>query len=648
MNKTIHRILALFSGRNVHTPSASGPSLVAGLGLLALCVSAQAQVSESYTFTTNRALPDGNAAGLADVRTLDSAITSVASVTAHLKIAGEFNGDVYAYLAHADGFCVLLNRVGRTTKNGAGYADHGFDVSFTLDAENGDIHQYQDITALKPGQPLTGFWQTDGRSADPAEVMEASPRENSLKNFLGLNAAGDWTLYLVDLETGGTNQLTEWGLEISGIATPGLVWTNPATITYGTALGIDQLNATATYAGTNVPGKWVYSPDFGTVLNAGAGQSLSVTFTPTDSDSFQPINGSVLLEVSPAPLTIVANSASKAYGAALPEMVASYEGFVNGDDTNQLTALAKLTTTATALSDVGVYPITASGARSENYSFQYVSGSLTITQALTVARIVSSTEQAAPGAKVAFTAHIAAVAPGAGTPSGKVKFLIDGTEASTEALSDGAATFTIDQLSHGVHVVAIEYGGDLNFVGTTATLENKQTINSAPIAGDDKVERYATQGVKVRLSALLANDGDADNDSLQVKVDASSLKGGQVTVSGEWVTYTPAPGFTEEDAFTYTLTDEFGGRAVGTVAVLIKNDQEPSQTLTIAALGDGAVLIRGNGIPGRTYFLEYSDTVAPYKWQEMAGAKLVTNANGVFEWIDREVKGSRFYRSVYR
>jgi len=46
--------------------------------------------------------------------------------------------------------------------------------------------------------------------------------------------------------------------------------------------------------------------------------------------------------------------------------------------------------------------------------------------------------------------------------------------------------------------------------------------------------------------------------------------------------------------------------------------------------------------------LEYSDTVAPYKWQEMAGAKLVTNANGVFEWIDREVKGSRFYRSVYR
>jgi hypothetical protein len=356
----------------------------------------------------------------------------------------------------------------------------------------------------------------------------------------------------------------------------------------------------------------------------------------------------VWLEVSPAPLTIVANSTSKTYGAALPELVASYEGFVNGDDANDLTASAKLTTTATALSDVGIYPITVGDARGDNYSFQYVSGSLTITQASTVAQIVSSTEQAAPGAKVAFTAQITAVAPGTGIPSGRVKFLIDGAEARTTALSDGAATFAIDQLSHGVHVVAIEYGGDLNFVGTTATLENKQTINSAPIAGDDKVERYATQGVKVRLAALLANDGDADNDSLQVKVAATSLKGGQVTVSDEWVTYTPAPGCTEEDAFTYTLTDDFGGSAVGTVAVLLKDDQEPGQTLTIADLGGGAVLIRGNGIPGRTYFLEYSDTVAPYKWQEMADVKLVANANGLFEWIDREVKGSRFYRSLYR
>jgi hypothetical protein len=58
-------------------------------------------------------------------------------------------------------------------------------------------------------------------------------------------------------------------------------WSAPADITYGTALSATQLNATA-----NVPGTFVYSPVAGTVLNAGASQTLSVTFTPTDAANY--------------------------------------------------------------------------------------------------------------------------------------------------------------------------------------------------------------------------------------------------------------------------------------------------------------------------------------------------------------------------
>jgi len=57
-----------------------------------------------------------------------------------------------------------------------------------------------------------------------------------------------------------------------------ITWANPASITFGGALGSAQLNATA-----NVPGTFVYNPAFGTVLTVGAGQTLSVTFTPTDT-----------------------------------------------------------------------------------------------------------------------------------------------------------------------------------------------------------------------------------------------------------------------------------------------------------------------------------------------------------------------------
>src|SRR6185436_6608226 len=52
-------------------------------------------------------------------------------------------------------------------------------------------------------------------------------------------------------------------------ATPVVSWTTPADITYGTALGATQLNATAT-----VPGTFAYTPAAGTVLSVGAAQTL--------------------------------------------------------------------------------------------------------------------------------------------------------------------------------------------------------------------------------------------------------------------------------------------------------------------------------------------------------------------------------------
>src|SRR5439155_507498 len=67
------------------------------------------------------------------------------------------------------------------------------------------------------------------------------------------------------------------GTFIINKATPTITWNNPADITYGTALGGTQLNATASVAGT-----FVYTPASGTLLNAGSGQTLHVAFTPAD------------------------------------------------------------------------------------------------------------------------------------------------------------------------------------------------------------------------------------------------------------------------------------------------------------------------------------------------------------------------------
>ena len=144
---------------------------------------------------------------------------------------------------------------------------------------------------------------------------------------------------------------------------------------YGTALGAGQLNATS-----SVPGTFTYSPAAGTVLNAGS-QLLSVTFNPTDTNSYVPVTTNVALVVLPETLTITAANTNKLYGAAVPALTASYSGFVNGDTASSLTTPPALTTTATAASPVGSYPITASGAASPNYTISYASGTLTVNKA---------------------------------------------------------------------------------------------------------------------------------------------------------------------------------------------------------------------------------------------------------------------------
>ena len=53
-----------------------------------------------------------------------------------------------------------------------------------------------------------------------------------------------------------------------------------------------QLNATA-----SAPGTFVYTPVAGTVLNAGVGQTLSVTFTPTDAANFTTATKTVSINV---------------------------------------------------------------------------------------------------------------------------------------------------------------------------------------------------------------------------------------------------------------------------------------------------------------------------------------------------------------
>lgn len=72
---------------------------------------------------------------------------------------------------------------------------------------------------------------------------------------------------------------------------PIITWAPPEAVSYGTALGPSQLNATA-----NVTGTFAYSPAQGALLAAGR-HCLNVTFTPDDITHYSPVTASVMLMV---------------------------------------------------------------------------------------------------------------------------------------------------------------------------------------------------------------------------------------------------------------------------------------------------------------------------------------------------------------
>ena len=137
--------------------------------------------------------------------------------------------------------------------------------------------------------------------------------------------------------------------------------------------------------------------------NVGTGKALAViTYSVNDGNAGANYTVNTVSssagEIDPATLTVAANNKSKMCGQPNPALTASYSGFVSGEDTNVLTSMAVLNTTATINSAVGAYPITASGAAAPNYAVTYNGGTLTVAMApvvqLSCARVnVSGTNQ---------------------------------------------------------------------------------------------------------------------------------------------------------------------------------------------------------------------------------------------------------------
>ena len=99
-------------------------------------------------------------------------------------------------------------------------------------------------------------------------------------------------------------------------------------------------------------------------------------------------------------------------------------------------------------------------------------------------------------------------------------------------------------------------------------------VNDAPVAVADAFTTAEDTPLFVTAPGVLANDTDADGDSLTASLVAVPTYGTLVLAASGGFEYTPAPGYGGSDAFTYEVSDGLGGTATGTVTltVTVAND----------------------------------------------------------------------------
>ena len=237
------------------------------------------------------------------------------------------------------------------------------------------------------------------------------------------------------------------------------------------------------------------------------------------------------ITVIKAALTITADNKNKDYGAPLPTLTVTYSGLVNGDPAPA--TLPAVTTTATASSPAGNYPITASGASDPNYNISYVAGILTVDKvSLTITADNKSKDYGAPlptltvtysglvnGDTAPATPPAIITTATAASPAGTYPVTASGAVDPNYNISYTAGTLTVDKVSliitpdnkskdygASLPVLTVSYTGLVNGDTAPATLPSiSTTATPASPAGTYPITASGAADPNYNISYVAGN-----------------------------------------------------------------------------------------------------------------------------------------------
>ena len=371
-----------------------------------------------------------------------------------------------------------------------------------------------------------------------------------------------------------------------------IIWLDPKTKVYG-----DE-NPTLTYRYTGFmngddESDLDYKPYPTTSVTKGTNAGTytsSITMTGGLDANYSIVNVPANFTVNKALLTVTADSQAKAYGEINPVLTFTYSGWKNGENESVLDVKPVVSTTVNTTTILGVYKdaIFVQAGSDNNYKFDYVAGTFTVTQAsqsivfnaltpktygdepFTLSAISNS------GLTISYTCSDSDVAVVSGNT---VSIIGAGTAVISASQSGDSNYFPAETVSQtltvnrkplfveGITAASKIYDGNANAALIGGTLSG--TINSDVITLSNATTGTFSQtsaGTEIPVATTMTISGeDAANYTLASPILYADITAKTVTVTAQNVertcaqpeqplTYSFEPALIGTDTFTGTLT----------------------------------------------------------------------------------------------
>ncbi len=320
--------------------------------------------------------------------------------------------------------------------------------------------------------------------------------------------------------------------------------------------------------------------------------------------------------VNKASLVATANDDSRAYGSANPAFTISYTGFVNSDTKAELDTEPTVTSTASATSNVGTYPISLSGGTDNNYIFGVLNnGNLSITKAELIVTADNKSKiynEANPALTFVYsgfmnneTASVLTTVPTAtttattGSDAGTYAITVSGGVDDNYSFSYVAGELIINKKDQTIEITTIADKDVSNTpFGVTANTTSGLALSYAIQSGPATIS-----GITITLSGTTGTVVVAVNQAGNTNYNAATQVTESFTVTdasktNQTITFSTLANKTYGDAdFNLSAT---ASSSLGVVYNVVSGDATISGN-TITITGVGTVIIEANQTGDATY-----------------------------------------------